>query len=64
MINLGGVTHDFIDTEYCWSLSLKGAIDILTVDVKSKKIFIIESLMAMISGKTLYFYKYNVRKPK
>lgn len=37
MINLGGITHGFIDTEYCWSLTINGSIDLVSVDMKSKK---------------------------
>jgi hypothetical protein len=35
MISFGAVAHGFVDTDYYWSLSLKGPIESITVDPKS-----------------------------
>ncbi len=35
MISFGAVAHGFVDTDYYWSLSLKGPIESITVDAKS-----------------------------
>lgn len=35
MVGFGGITHGFVDTDYYWSLSLKGPIESISVDSKS-----------------------------
>lgn len=35
MISFGSIAHGFVDTDYFWSLSLKGPIESVTVDAKS-----------------------------
>jgi hypothetical protein len=56
MISFGGVSHGFVDTEYFWSLNLKGPIEYVTVDIKSIYFLILESLLLILSSSTIYFY--------
>ena len=36
MIGFGSIAHGYVDTDYYWSLSLKGPIEGISVDPKSK----------------------------
>lgn len=38
MISFGAVAHGFVDTDYYWSLGLKGPIESVTVDPKSTRL--------------------------
>jgi hypothetical protein len=35
MIGFGGIVHDFVDTDFYWSFSLKTPIESISVDTKS-----------------------------
>ena len=40
MVGFGSIAHGYVDTDYYWSLSLKGPIEGISVDPKSKTLFI------------------------
>jgi hypothetical protein len=44
MIGILGIAHNFVDTDYCWSLSVFGPIDCLAVEPRSKY-FLIERIL-------------------
>ena len=64
MINILGIAHSFVDTDYCWSLNIATGIDFLSVEARSKFIINAECLIAIVSYKKLYFFKYNLKKCK
>ncbi len=35
MINIVGIAYSFVDTDYCWSLSIPSGIDCLAVEPRS-----------------------------
>lgn len=61
MVGFGDIVHGFVDTDYYWSLSLKGPIENISVDSKSKWPSILECIFIVLSETTLYFYHYNIK---
>lgn len=60
-LDIGEIQKNRVEAQKLWNIEIKAPISLVTVDMKSKRYYNIENIIAIISNfsSTLYLYRYN-----